>query len=222
MSEQRGAQTEQGGTVWLVDDDAAVRRSITFTLEQADLAVRGFESPLKFLDAYEPVDGECLLLDLQMPGATGIEVAQRLRAAGHQVPIIMITAHGDVPTAVQAMRLGAVDFIQKPLHREPLLTRVREAVARSRQRAAHSSEQHETRRRLRSLSPRERELLDYIVAGRSNKQVAAELFLAEKTVANHRLSLMRKMQAGNAADLVRMVLEARDPDEDDTAEPAKP
>jgi two-component system response regulator FixJ len=198
---------DQSALVWLVDDDDALRRSLAFTLEQAGAKVRLFSSPVDFLDEYEPVEEECLVLDLQMPQMSGLELATELRRRGYVIPIVMISAHGDIPSTVQAMRLGAIDFLEKPLRREALLSRVKEAVARSAGQQQKRDEHAAIRQRLNGLSRRERELLELIVAGKANKQIAADLHIAEKTVANHRARLMDKTGATNAADLVRMVME---------------
>ncbi len=198
---------EQPAVIWLVDDDDALRRSLAFTLEQAGAKVRPFASPVDFLDEYDPTDAECLVLDLQMPQMNGLELATELRRRGYVIPIVMISAHGDIPSTVAAMRLGAIDFLEKPVRREAMLSRVKEAVTRSAGQQHKRDEHQATRQRLASLSQRERELLELIIAGRSNKQIAIDLHIAEKTVANHRARLMDKTGATNAADLVRMVME---------------
>lgn len=195
-------------TIWLVDDDDALRRSLAFLLEQAGFAVRSFDQPQDFLDAYEPTDPECLVLDLQMPQMSGLDVVAALRRQGFVLPVVMISGHGDIPATVQAMRLGAIDFLEKPVQREALLHRVREGVRLNAGQQQRRNQIDATRRRLASLSPREAELLTHLIAGLSNKQIAAELHIAEKTVANHRARLMDKMAAANGPDLVRMVMEA--------------
>lgn len=199
---------DRPSVIWLVDDDDALRRSLAFTLESAGGKVRPFANPAEFLEAYEPHEAECLVLDLQMPGMNGLDVVRRLRAEGYVIPVIIITAHGDIPSTVAAMRLGALDFLEKPVDRQALIERVAEAMRLSEGQQHKRDAQAQIRARIDALSRRERELLELIIAGRSNKQIAMELHIAEKTVANHRARLMDKMQAGNAADLVRMVMEA--------------
>lgn len=199
---------DRDSVIWLVDDDDALRRSLAFTLESAGGKVKLFASPLEFLDHYTPHDAECLVLDLQMPKLNGLEVVRRLRDQGYVIPVVMISGHGDIPSTVAAMRLGAVDFLEKPVGREALIQRVREAVKLSAGQQDKRDAQAAVRSRIDSLSRRERELLEHIIAGQSNKQIAYALHIAEKTVANHRARLMDKMEAGNAADLVRMVMEA--------------
>lgn len=198
---------DRSTVIWLVDDDDALRRSLAFTFEQAGASVRPYASPVDFLDEFEPTDAGCLVLDLQMPQMTGLELAQELRRRGHAIPIVMISGHGNIPATVQAMRLGAIDFLEKPVRRDALLPRVCEAVDRSRGQQQRMEQHRRIRDRLASLSPRERELLQLIITGHANKQIASELHIAEKTVANHRARLMDKTGAVNAADLVRMVME---------------
>lgn len=196
-------------TVWVIDDDAAMRNALRFLLHEAGHQVRVCESPEPFLDEFDPELPGCLILDLQMPGMTGLELAQLLRDRQVTTPIIVLSGQASVRAAVEAMRLGAVDVLEKPTPREILLRRVSEAIARDAEQRQRAQERLATLDRLSRLTPRETELLDLIVAGRSNKQIGAELHIAEKTVANHRARLMDKMQAVNAADLVRMVLAAR-------------
>lgn len=198
---------QQSDLIWLVDDDHALRRSLAFTLEQAGANVRPFASPIDFLDEYSPTSAECLVLDLQMPQMSGLELAHELRRRGYVIPIVMISAHGDIPSTVQAMQMGAIDFLEKPVSREAMLTRVKDAVTLSAGQQHKQDEHQAIRQRLGSLSPRERELLKLIMAGKANKQIAVDLHIAEKTVANHRARLMDKTGAANAADLVRMVME---------------
>jgi two-component system, LuxR family, response regulator FixJ len=197
-------------TIWIVDDDPAMRKSLRFLFAEAGYASQSCESPRAFLDEFKPDAPGCLILDLQMTDSNGLELARELRRQGVEIPIIVLSGHATVRHAVEAMRLGAVDVLEKPAPRDLLLQRVAEALERDAEQRRRGGEAAAARVRLRTLTPRERELLDLIVAGRSNKQIGAELHIAEKTVANHRARLMEKMRAVNAADLVRMVLAARE------------
>lgn len=194
--------------VWVIDDDEAMRRSLRFMLDHAGLDVRTAASAEEFFDTWEPSRAGCLVVDLQLPEATGLQLVERLREMGAQVPVVILSGHGTIPSAVEAMRLGAIDFLEKPVSRDVLLDRVRRGIAVAAEQQRRWNEAALVRDRVASLTGRERDLLDLIVRGRSNKQIAAELHIAEKTVANHRARLMEKMQALNAADLVRMVVEA--------------
>jgi FixJ family two-component response regulator len=194
--------------IWVVDDDDAMRRSLRFMLDHAGYDVKTAESAEAFFEAWKPGALACLIVDLQLPRANGLELVEQLRATGAQTPVIMLSGHGTIPSAVEAMRLGALDFMEKPVARDRMLERVRQCVAQAEQKQQEWNELAKVRERLATLTPRERELLDLIVAGRSNKQIAGDLHIAEKTVANHRARLMEKMGALNAADLARMVVAA--------------
>jgi FixJ family two-component response regulator len=205
-------------TVFVVDDDPAVRDSVIWLLESVGLRVESFASAQAFLDCYEPSHPGCLLLDLRMPGMSGLELQQRLAARQALLPILFITGHGDVPTAVRALQSGAIDFILKPFNDQALLDRVQRALAddaRRRERLAHRAE---IAARLDSLTPRESEVMRRVVEGKANKVVGLELGISEKTVEVHRSNVMQKMQARSLADLIRFSLELEYPH--DGADPA--
>lgn len=195
------------GRVVLVDDDTAVLRSITALFESVGLEVHAFGHPQDVLNADPPRPG-CLVLDLRMPDMSGLEVFERLRERWTDVPTIFITAHGEVAAAVRAMKLGARDFLEKPFSHQDLLERVQEALESDEARQAERADREEIRRRMETLTRRERDVLDLIVSGLSSKMIASELGISMKTVEAHRTSTMQKMQARNAAELVRLALTA--------------
>jgi two-component system, LuxR family, response regulator FixJ len=190
--------------VHIIDDDAGIRKSLQMLMESASLAVRVYESGQDFLDAVDPEQPGCIVLDLRMPGMGGIEVLQRLRAAHNEVPAIIISGHADVPTAIHSMKLAATDLLQKPFEPQTLLKAVHSAIEKSIEMLQRSDEQGLARQRLENLTPREHDLLKRVVAGMPNKRIAADLNISIKTVANHRANLMAKTQALNAADLAHM------------------
>jgi RNA polymerase sigma factor (sigma-70 family) len=190
--------------VFVVDDDASVLKGLRRLLAAAGLEVAGFESPQQFLERFDPGAPGCLVLDLAMPGLNGMELQQELAARGSTLPIVFLTGHGDVPTSVQAMKRGAADFLTKPVDEKDLLAAIRNAFEKSRALRMAQAETAEIERRLATLTPREREVLQHIVAGKRNKQVAGELGTVEKTVKVHRARVMEKMQARSLAELVRL------------------
>lgn len=190
-------------TVVLIEDDEAVRDALAFVLRSAGLAVTAHASAEAFLAAGAHADPHCLIIDVRLPGLSGLDLQQQL--AGTGVPIVFITGHGDVPMASQAFRAGAVDFIQKPVDDEALLNAIDRALAQARLRADDRVRRNEVGVRLRSLTAREREVLDLIVAGGTNKTVAAQLRISPRTVEVYRRQAMEKMQARTLADLVRAV-----------------
>ena len=190
--------------VFLVDDDASVLKGLRRLLSAAGFEVAAFESPQDFLSRFDASALGCLVLDLAMPGLNGMELQQELATRGNVLPIVFLTGHGDVPTSVQAMKRGAADFLTKPVDEKDLLAAIRNAFDRGRAVRKDRSETAEIERRLATLTPREREVLAHIVAGKRNKQVAAELGTVEKTVKVHRARAMEKMQARSLAELVRL------------------
>lgn len=195
--------------VFVVDDDEAVRSAVAMLLRSVFLDVETFASARDFLDAWTPDRAGCLVLDLRMPGLSGLELQERLAGQGSPLPIIFLTGHGGVPDAVAAMRAGAVDFLAKPFRDQDLLDRVQEALEVDRSRRAQTGMRAELRSRLERLTPREAEVLDRVVEGQPNKQIAAELGVSERTVEIHRARVMAKMEAASLAELVRLVLAAR-------------
>jgi two-component system response regulator FixJ len=195
--------------VYVVDDDEAVRATICQSLRSAGHAYRDYASAEAFLADYEPSWRGCLLLDICMPGMSGLDVQDRLAQMPVSLPVIIVTGHADIETAVTAMRGGALDVLTKPFGRDDLLNRVNEALQRDAELRQAQEEHIATRIRLARLTPREREVLDLIVAGKHTKGIAYELDLSPKTVESYRASLMVKMAAENVADLVRRVVAAQ-------------
>ena len=192
--------------VHIIDDDDAVRDSLTFLLNTAGIKVRSHHSAAAFLDALAGAQLKCVITDVRMPGMSGIDLLRRLRELKIDVPVIVITGHGDVPLAVEAMKIGAADFLEKPFDDDALLASVRAAVARQDGDAKRSSERADIEARLSALSKRERDVLDGLVAGHANKQIAFDLGISPRTVEIYRANLMNKMQAGSLSELVRMAL----------------
>ena len=195
-------------TVFVVDDDEAVRDSLALLLRSVELAVATFSNAHEFLDSYDPAAPGCLILDVRLPGMSGLELQQRLADDGADLPIVFITGHGDVPMAVRAMRRGAVDFLQKPFSDQELLDRAQQALAEQSQRRQQSESKAEIAQRIRSLTPREHEVMELIVEGLANKVIANRLGTSQRTVEVHRASVMRKMQADSVARLVHLVFAA--------------
>ena len=190
--------------VFLVDDDASVLKGLGRLLAAAGFEISAFESPQQFLEHFDGSAPGCLVLDVAMPGLNGMELQQALTARGSALPIVFLTGHGDVPTSVQAMKRGAADFLTKPVDESDLLAAIRSAFEKGRELRKAQAETAEIERRLATLTPREREVLQHVVAGKRNKQVASELGTVEKTVKVHRARVMEKMQAQSLAELVRL------------------
>jgi two-component system response regulator FixJ len=190
--------------VFVVDDDAAVRSSLAMLLKSMALAVDTFESANAFLQTMPPDPSGCLVLDIRMPGMSGIELQQQLKQRGCALPIIFITGHGDVSMAVHAMREGAVDFIEKPFRDQDLLDRIYQALDRDRTRRRAADETVHIRERFAALTPREHEVMQRIARGQANKVIAIELGLSERTVEIHRAKVMHKTGARSLAELVGM------------------
>ena len=203
----RGNSTNARPTIFIVDDDAAVRDALKLLLRSVGQAVETFGSAQEFLDAYAEDRPGCLVLDIRMPGMSGLELQQKLNERHSIIPIIFITGHGDVPMAVEAMQAGAVDFIQKPFRDQDLIDRINQALEKDSSNRAALGERNDIRRRLETLTPREREVLDLVVHGKANKVIAGDLKLSQRIVEIHRARVMEKMQASSLAHLVRMVLE---------------
>lgn len=193
------------GTVFLVDDDTAVRRALTRLIKSAGYAVQGFSSADDFIRSRTADEGPaCLVLDVRMPGLSGLDLQRELRSAEALLPIIFITGHGDIPMSVRAMKDGAVDFLPKPVQDKALLNAIDQALERARRDRAEQLELQDIRRRLDNLTPREREVMQLVVKGYLNKQIAFELGTVEKTVKVHRARVMEKMEVRSLADLVRL------------------
>lgn len=190
--------------VFVVDDDPSVRDAIRRLLETVGLPVEAFGSAREFLAGDVPEVPSCLVLDVRLPGISGIDFQRELRKANIRIPIIFITAHGDVPMSVKAMKAGAVEFLIKPFHDQDLLDAVQTALEKDRLRLLTEADIADLQRRLQTLTPREREVFPLAISGRLNKQIAAEMNASEATVKVHRSQLMRKMEARSVPDLVRM------------------
>ena len=191
-------------TVFVVDDDAAVRGSLAMLLKSVSLAVRTFESASQFLEQLPPDSCGCLVLDIRMPGMSGIELQQQLKQRAYPLPIIFITGHGDVSMAVHAMREGAIDFIEKPFRDQELLDRIYQALELDRARRRAADEAVHLRERFAGLTPREHDVMLRIARGQANKVIAIELGLSERTVEIHRAKVMHKTGAKSLAELVSM------------------
>ena len=200
-----GARRDKA-TAFIVDDDPAVCDALRWLIGSIGLAVETFTSADDFMKGYDCTKPGCLVLDVRMPGMSGLALQETLTAAGMRLPVIVISGHGDVPIAVRAMKLGAVDFIEKPFSDDLLLDSIQQAVARDAQDRAARAFRNEIAARLESLTEREREVLDLVISGHGSKQIAAQLDLSVKTVEVHRSHLMEKMQATSVADLVREAL----------------
>jgi two-component system response regulator FixJ len=193
-------------TVHVIDDDEALRDSLTFLLRTARLDVQSYPSATAFLEALPEANLSCVITDVRMPGMSGIDLLRRLRERKISVPVIVITGHGDIPLAVEAMRIGAVDFLEKPFDDEVLIASVKAALRQKEGEVKRHGERAEIEGRLAALSNRERDVLGGLVAGRANKQIAFDLGISPRTVEIYRANLMSKMQAGSLSDLVRMAL----------------
>jgi len=190
--------------VFVVDDDASVRKSLSRVISGAGYRVQTYASPREFLTRGPEPGPSCLVLDVRMPGVSGFELQQTLTSAVHEIPIIFITGHGDIPMSVKAMKAGAVDFLTKPFSGKELLDAIQRAVAKDTRGLSTEAREDELRARVKRLTPRESQVFALVVTGMLNKQIASELGIGEKTVKVHRARVMEKMQAGSVAALVRL------------------
>jgi two-component system response regulator FixJ len=193
-------------TIHVIDDDQAARDSLAFLLKTAKLPVKSYESASAFLDVAPGIKSGCIITDVRMPEIDGIELLRRLKKLKVNVPVIVLTGHGDVPLAVEAMKIGALDFLEKPFNDEVMLASIRLALDRQEQETGRQAERADIENRLAALSNRERDVLEGLVAGRANKQIAFDLGISPRTVEIYRANLMTKMQAANLSNLVRMAL----------------
>lgn len=194
--------------IHLIDDDEGVRHSLAFSLTTMGLAVRTYDSAVAFLAALPGLQPGCVVSDVRMPGIDGLELQRRLNALQMNLPVIIMTGHGDVRLAVEAMKAGALDFIEKPFDDEVLLSAIRVALDRYDVTGDREKDVVQVRAKLASLSPREHEVLQFLLAGRANKTIAFDLTLSVRTVEVHRASVMAKMGAASLSDLVRMAITA--------------
>jgi two-component system, LuxR family, response regulator FixJ len=196
------------GKVYVVDDDEAMRHSLEFLLGSADFDVTLFDSAQAFLAALSALEFGCVVSDVRMPGIDGIEMLRRLKAQHCRFPVIIMTGHGDVPLAVEAMKLGAVDFLEKPFDDNLLISMVESGLRRAEPEARNEALTREIAVRVESLSPRERQVMDGLVAGLSNKAIAREYDISPRTIEVYRANVMTKMQAGSLSELVRLAMRA--------------
>jgi two-component system response regulator FixJ len=198
---------EPAATIYIVDDDEGVRNSLRFLLKSVGHVCQTLASANEFLETYQPKQPGCLILDVRMPGMSGLELQQQLNLRGAIIPVIFITGHGDVPMAVEAMQHGASDFLQKPFRDQDLLDRIQRALERDARNRAALTEHERIRGSFDSLTPREREVLVLMTRGKSNKVMAAELGVSQRTVEIHRARVMDKTGAASLAQLVRMSID---------------
>lgn len=198
--------SKKGTTIFVVDDDEAIRDSLAVLLKTVDLNATTFSSGDEFLEAYDAGWEGCILLDIRMPGTSGMEVQKRLAESGCSIPVIFITGHGDIPMAVEAMHGGAFDFIQKPFRDQDLLDRIDQALTTSNEQEQQAARKKTVQNQLQTLTPREQEVMQLVVHGSANKVIAMDLGVSQRTVEIHRARVMEKMQARSLAELVRMAL----------------
>jgi FixJ family two-component response regulator len=197
-------------TVFVVDDDEAVQKSLRLLMKSVGLECEVYGSAKEFLESYDPERSGCLVLDIRMPGMSGVELQERLTSAGAALPIIFITGHGDVDLAVRTLHAGAVDFIQKPFKDQALLDRIHEALEKDVERREISARKDEVLKRFAQLTPREAQVMEMIVNGSANKVIAFDLEISERTVEIHRARVMEKTGAKSLAHLVQMAVTARE------------
>ena len=196
------------GKVYVIDDDEAMRDSLEFLLNSADFEVTLFESAQAFLDRLSGLEFGCVVSDVRMPGIDGIEMLRRLQGLNCRLPVVIMTGHGDVPLAVEAMKLGAVDFLEKPFDDDLLIAMVDSGLKRAEPEARNEAATREIVERVATLSPRERQVMDGLVAGLSNKAIAREYDISPRTIEVYRANVMTKMQAGSLSELVRLAMRA--------------
>lgn len=197
-----------GAVVYAVDDDVAMRELLAFLLDAAGFTVVAFETASSFLEALPGIDLGCVVTDVRMPGIDGIELLRRVKQAKPALSVIVITAHGEIPLAVQAMKLGAIDFLEKPFEDERLIEAIRTAVADTTDRARAEAAAAQVASRVNALSPRERQVMEGLVAGLSNKTIARDLNISPRTVEVYRDNVMTKLQAASLSEVVRLAVRA--------------
>ena len=201
--------TENKPIVMVVDDDTGVRNAMRVLLKSVGLQSQLHASAQEFLQGYDPSQAGCLVLDIRMPGMSGLELQQELNVRGATIPVIFMTGHGDIPMAVEAMQHGAFDFLQKPFRDQELLDRIQKAIVRDGKLRQSLSEHSRIRASLETLTDREREVLDLMILGKQNKAVAQELSVSPRTIEIHRARVMEKMDVQSVAELVRMMLDLK-------------
>lgn len=196
------------GTVYVIDDDAALRDSLSFLLDAAGFDARLFETALKFLDDLPSLDFGCVVSDVRMPGLDGIELLKRMKSDQSRFPIVIMTGHGDIPLAVEAIKLGAVDFLEKPFEDDRLIAVIEAAIRQGEPAAKNEAVTRDIVSRIATLSPRERQVMDGLIAGLSNKLIARDYDISPRTIEVYRANVMTKMQASSLSELVRLALRA--------------
>ncbi|PYF02025.1 LuxR family two component transcriptional regulator [Rhodopseudomonas faecalis] len=194
------------GHVYVIDDDPAMRDSLEFLLDSADYAVTLYESALTFLDSMPNLPFGCIVSDVRMPGMDGMDLLKQLKSERARLPVVMMTGHGDVPLAVEAMKLGAIDFIEKPFDDDRLISMIDAALQQASEGARNEAIALDIAARIQTLSPRERQVMDGLVAGLSNKVIAREFDISPRTIEVYRANVMTKMQAGSLSELVRLAM----------------
>lgn len=201
---QTAVESKRRQTVFIVDDDPAIREGVTNLLESVGIDAQSFSSAEQFKQSWSSEHAGCLLLDARLPGISGVEFQEQMRAAGMAMPIVFMTAHGDIPMVRKVMKAGAVEFLVKPFQKEELLRAVKEAFALDRKRREEAEIRCAIRERIATLSPREREVMALVTTGLLNKQIAARLNISEVMVKTHRRNMMDKMRADSLAELVKL------------------
>src|SRR6266850_5057977 len=196
------------GKVYVIDDDEAMRDSLNFLLDSAGFDVTLFETAVRFLDALPGLDFGCVVSDVRMPGLDGIELLKRMKAGHSTFPIVIMTGHGDVPLAVEAMKLGAVDFLEKPFEDDRLISMIETAIRQAEPAAKSEALTLDIAARIASLSPRERQVMEGLIAGLSNKLIARDYDISPRTIEVYRANVMTKMQANSLSELVRLAMRA--------------
>ncbi|RZN11358.1 DNA-binding response regulator [Bradyrhizobium genosp. SA-3] len=196
------------GHVYVIDDDAAMRDSLNFLLDSSGFGVTLFDNAKDFIDTLPSLAFGCVVSDVRMPGLDGIELLKRMKAQNSPFPILIMTGHGDVPLAVEAMKLGAVDFLEKPFEDDRLITMIETAIRQAEPAAKSEAISQDIAARVASLSPRERQVMEGLIAGLSNKLIAREYDISPRTIEVYRANVMTKMQAGSLSELVRMAMRA--------------
>jgi two-component system, LuxR family, response regulator FixJ len=206
--EKPGQRVSAAPIVFLVDDDRGIRDSLRWLVESVGLQLIAYPSAQDFLDAFRPDTPGCLLLDIRMPGMSGLDLLERIRSDGIDIPVIILTAHGDIPMAVRALKSGALDFLEKPFSDQVLLDQVNVALEQDRKNRSRKAAEAELLKRVQALSPRERTVMIKVAEGMSNKSIARELGLSQKTIEVHRAHVMSKVHAGSVAELVQIAVRA--------------
>ncbi len=196
------------GTVYVIDDDEAMRDSLSFLLESAGFGVTLFETAQSFLDALQGLEFGCVVSDVRMPGIDGIELLKRMKSRHSMFPILIMTGHGDVPLAVEAMKLGAVDFLEKPFEDDRLIGMMEAAIRQAEPAARSEAVTHDIAARVATLSPRERQVMEGLIAGLSNKLIARDYDISPRTIEVYRANVMTKMQSNSLSELVRLAMRA--------------